>query len=202
MKIQPLAFHEAICCFVGSNRKNLRKYTSAIIPFPAILVIVNVGLPPAISHCSCPWCCTGRGRGNLLHGQLPVSHVLPVQLHPQKPGGDSGHVEVGHLIVHIHPFLVLCHHCALGVGVVVDGCVGRHLPQCCMFQAAQNVLGKRGIHDTGIWVAPKPSPKPAAEGISSWESTLCLLLLPGSRIPRGPPWLSRHLEQTGPAGRQ
>lgn len=25
---------------------------------------------------------------NLLHGQLPVSHVLPVQLHPQKPRGD------------------------------------------------------------------------------------------------------------------
>ena len=85
---------------------------------------------------------------NLLHGQLPVSHVLPVQLHPQKPGGDSGHIKVGHLIVDIHPLLILSHHCALGVGVIVDGRVGCHLPQCCVFQAAQNILEKRRILDT------------------------------------------------------
>ena len=104
---------------------------------------------------------------NLLHGQLPVCHVLPVQLHPQEPGRDSGHVKVRHLIVDIHPFLILCHDSALGVGVVVDGCVGGHLPQCCMFQTAQNVLGQRGIGDTGMWVALKTSPNPPVERIYS-----------------------------------
>lgn len=101
--------------------------------------------------------------GNLLHGQLPVSHVLPVQLHPQKPGGDSGHIKVRHLIIDIHPLLILGHHGALGVGVIVDGRVGGHLPQCCVFQAAQNILEKRGILD--IQVALKASSNPFGEGI-------------------------------------
>ena len=64
---------------------------------------------------------------NLLHGQFAVSHVLAVQLDAEQPGRNAGHVEVGHLIVDVHPLLVLSHYCVLGVGVVVDSRVGSHL---------------------------------------------------------------------------
>lgn len=122
---------------------------------------------------------------NLFHRQLAISHVLPVQLHSQKPGGDSGHIKIRHLIVDIHPFLILCHHRALGVWVIVDSCVGSHFPQCCMFQAAQNVLGRerdsRHKHLSSIKGFFKAScrgnPKPFIqwkEFLSSSSSSSCL----------------------------
>jgi len=78
--------------------------------------------------------------GDLLHGELAVGHVLAVELDAEQPGRDAADVEVGHLVVDVDPLLVLGHHRALRVGVVVDGGVGRHLPQGGVLQAAQDVL--------------------------------------------------------------
>lgn len=77
------------------------------------------------SMCSCPTCVDLLC--NLLHSQFTISHVLAVELDTQQPRRNASHVEVGHLIVDVHPLLVLGHHCVLGVGVVVDGGVGCHL---------------------------------------------------------------------------
>lgn len=64
---------------------------------------------------------------DLLHSQLPVSHVLAVELDAQQPRGNACHIEVRHLIVDVDPLLVLGHHRVLRVGVVIDGSVGCHL---------------------------------------------------------------------------
>lgn len=64
---------------------------------------------------------------NLLHSQFAICHVLPVELDAQEPRRDSCHIEVGHLVIDVHPLLVLGHHRVLWVGIVVDGGVGRHL---------------------------------------------------------------------------
>ena len=43
--------------------------------------------------------------GDLLHGQLFVSHPLAVKLNTKQPGGNARSVEVGHFIVHVNEFL-------------------------------------------------------------------------------------------------
>lgn len=84
---------------------------------------------------------------DLLHGQLLVRHPLAVKLQSEKPGGDTGGVKVRHLIVDIDKLLVFSHNCIEGLGVIVDGRVGRHLAQSCVLNTTQNILDKSG-HNT------------------------------------------------------
>lgn len=64
---------------------------------------------------------------NLLHSQFAIGHVLAVELNAQEPWRNAGDVKVGHLVINVYPLLVLLHHSVLGVRVVVDSSVGRHL---------------------------------------------------------------------------
>jgi len=77
---------------------------------------------------------------DVLHSESLVSHPLPVQLDPEKPGRDTTGVEVRHLIVDVDELLVLCYNRVLRVWVVVDGSVGGDLPESSVLQSAQHGL--------------------------------------------------------------
>lgn len=84
---------------------------------------------------------------DLLHRQLLVRHPLAVQLETEEPGGDARGVKVGHLVVHVDKFLVLLNDRVEGLGVVVDGSVGRNLAQGCVLNTTQDILNNAHHHN-------------------------------------------------------
>ena len=87
---------------------------------------------------------------DVLHSQLLVRHPLVVQLDPEQPGDDVGHIEIRHLVVHVHPILILGDDRLLGVRVVVDSRVARHVTQGRVLESTQDLVMMRFCWIKGI----------------------------------------------------
>ena len=87
--------------------------------------------------------------GDVLHGELLVGHALAIELDAEQPVAESALVEVGHLVVDVHPLLVLGNARLLRVGIVVDGGVGGDLAEGGVLELTQHVLALLGV--LGRW---------------------------------------------------
>jgi hypothetical protein len=84
-----------------------------------------------------------------VHRQLLVSHPLPVQLDPEEPGTESLGVDARHLVVDVHPLVVLLDHRVGGVRVVVYCSVGSHLAESRVLHTTQHVFALLGVSGRG-----------------------------------------------------
>lgn len=75
-------------------------------------------------------------------GKILTCHSFTVQLYAQQPRRDPADVEVGHLIVNVHEFLIFLDDAAHRIGVVVNGGVRGHFSQSRVLETAQNILIK------------------------------------------------------------
>ena len=77
---------------------------------------------------------------DLFHGELLVRHPLAIKFQTQQPRGDSSGIKVRHFVVNIDKLLILWDNCILRLRVIVDGRVGRNLPESGVLNSAEDIL--------------------------------------------------------------